>query len=343
MTSSTAVAASALLSLSMPPSMSSESQEAQEEERSDRRSNDDNAQDGKIFQDHQTEHQNREHLVKEEHLECSQEPKTETDLSVCVESTAESKKEVISFLVQDADGIEDSINWSNAGVVVDFEGPYAESLKNIEVGNVIEVTKFITIESQGGSYSGSGNITYSRQQSSSTSRETKNPSFDPIKIEVIDVEEDSLKTSINILPLKVVVRVPNPEDRVQSPSSSEASTITPASQPSQVLPIVSIKKKYSFLDNPLLLKVDIFGKKPEKPSPGLRFTSKVLRPDEIPAKAVDLSIVKEEPKEDISRPARMMTRRSCSSSSSTSPLSSPIMSSRYSGSKTKTRRVQHQV
>ena len=339
--SSTAAAASALLSLSMAPTKSSESQETEKHERSERRSNDDNAQDGKIFQDHQTEHENREHLVKQgEAIDLSL-PKIDCEQqheSTHIEAETGAEKSFVSFLVQDADAMEDSINWSSPGVVVDIQGCYADSLKTIEVGNVIEVTKFVTCESRGGTYSGSGIITYSPHQQQSPLRDTtttdSSSSSATVKVEV--VEEDTLKTSIQVLPLKIVVYDPNSGERVQALHSLTPSTSTP---PATFLPIVSIKKKYSSLDNPLLLKVNIFGKKPEKPSPGLRFTSKVLRQDEIPGNSIT---VKEEAKEEITRPAsRMMTRRSCSSSSSTSPLSSPIMTSRYSAGKT--RRSQAQI
>jgi hypothetical protein len=269
------------------------------------------------------------------------------------------KKRYLEILVQDAEATLDSINWKEPSVRVSFEGDYADACSKIEVGNVIEVTKFTVNDSPAGVFSG-----YEVMSS---------PVSTPVKVESGAGDHPDaanvIKSSIQVLPFTIVIRDPSsvnestsssttttsPSQRIASSQETEpmetsssatpaisASSSHPITQHHHSLPFVSIKKSYCSLDNPLLLKVNLFGKKPENPSPGLRFTSKIVRREEIPGKcSSDGTPIKDESR----RPAsRMMTRRSCSSSSSTSPLSSP-MTSRYPSASGggKTRRSQAHV
>jgi len=62
-------------------------------------------------------------------------------------------------------------------------------------------------------------------------------------------------------------RVPIPStSRVPEDAAAASSSLSPAmTHPLVSSPFVSVKKAYTSLDNPLLLKVNLFGKKPEVP------------------------------------------------------------------------------
>ena len=339
--SSTAAAASALLTLSLPSPQPEDcsSKNAKQEESPQRRCHDDNAQDGKIFNDHQTEQENRKH-VKGSPPKILLDSQQLQDKGVNGQQQQEGKH--LKLLVQDADASQDIINWSNAAAVVDIEGCYFDSLTGIEVGNVIEVTKFVTKDAPAGTFSEKSGVMMSSPPTAAShckTSSTHDTSLRPVKIEVVDVDSD---TSIPVLPLQILIHEPLPSSPLPSSSATEtavetlescsSTAISTSGLPSNhnpstsIFPFVSIKKKYFSLDNPLLLKVNILGKKPEVPSPGLRFTSKVLRPDEIPGKCGQENEGPAQVKEEKKPASRMMTRRSCSSSSSTSPITSPMTS-----------------
>jgi len=234
------------------------------------------------------------------------------------------------LLTRDAGKSEDN---SSPCLRVYAYGEYADKMsQRLEEGNVIEVTKFTTINNSttcGVKSSSSSNTT-----SPSTSPRTRDKSTPAANCDISSVHNKNLSINKNSHVLSATIVV-----RSESSSSASFPTASTSSSPNDTtsfgprVPLVSIKKKYESIDNLLLLKVSMI-RRPETPSPGLRFSSKCLRPEDIkrePETTADsqqpqTTSTQSTPSPNATststgmrQPAGRMTRRSCSTSAATVP------------------------